>query len=64
MADPIVIKPQEVGSTWACPSCSKRNGIGIYPALHMREGLTHTCECGLVSDLRNWKVWPRTEAQP
>lgn len=59
MADPIRIKPPEVGSGWSCPSCGARHLVSIYVSLHMREGLSHACPCGQKALVQNWKVTPK-----
>ena len=61
MGEAIAIAPKKVGSGWRCSHCNAKHTVSIYVSLHMREGLTHTCTCGLVSDVRNWKVRPKKE---
>jgi len=58
MADAIKIRPQQVGAKWRCRSCKSVATVSIYVALHMKDGLIHTCSCGQKSEVEKWKVKP------
>ncbi len=62
MAETVNIFPKEVGAVWKCIACGLRHNVSIYVALHMREGLNHSCACGRKSVVQNWTVAVRDGA--